>query len=181
MKHILTILALCLTISIKAQSFQTQILAGKQLKAVAEYSYASDKLYSYTYLETSEAYYWLQQIIQINIYKQWAAHAEYRTGDVFLAGVAKGFNIKDGYLSLGVLGRYENKLMPQVGAMWQYARNKIDIYGYVDIWKDTSVRLFLEQRFYYEVVKGVALGVVFNVMRYDDWEIVPYGGLKVVF
>lgn len=178
MKKIITVIALFLAVGAKAQ-FQTQILVGEQLKAVGEYTYSDDKIFLYSYVETSEAYWWLQQIAEVNIYNQWMAHAEYRTGDVLLAGVAKGINIKDGFISLSGLARYEGQIMPQIGGMWQYAKKRIDLYGYIDVWWNGTAQMFLEQRFYYEIMKGVAVGVVVNVMRYDDWNITPYAGIKI--
>lgn len=180
MRKIILCLFLLVSSIASAQTFQGQMLVGKMMKATAEATVSTDKIYSYSYLETSEAYYWLQQIVEVTIHKKWSAHLEYRTGDIFMAGIAKGIIAKDWYISLCALGRYEHKaLTGQIGAFWQYNKNKIDIYGYVDGWWDKKACTYLEQRFYYEVVKDFSLGVVVNVTNVPQWEVLPYFGMSI--
>lgn len=181
MKRIIyCLLLLAVTNSAAAQTFRGQMLLGKSMKATAEVEINKEKLYTYSYLETSEGIYWLQQIIEVSFYKNWSAHLEYRTGDIFMAGVARTIVAGDWIISVCALGRCEiKKFTGQIGAVWQYRKDKIDIYGYADFWWDRKFQTFAEQRFFYEVAEGFAIGAVVNLSNSPKWEVIPYIGMCV--
>lgn len=182
MKKLLIILFCLCSLSGKAQTLQGQLLAGKTLKATAELTYNTGNLFSYSYIETSEAYYWFLQIIDVSFYKRWSAHFEYRTGDSLTAGISRSFGKNGWFASLSGLVRAERDLITgQIGAFWEYNKKRINLYGYAYTWYDNIPRMYLEQRLYYEVAKGFSVGGVVNVSKGEKWEVMPYLGISVKF
>ena len=203
MKRLTLLIITCLLSVISvAQTWNVQLEAGKETKAVLEGEKFTDNSYFYAYSEwvinskDNAVSNWAQIIYERRlgsapIY----AHGEFRTGlttdfsfgNTYLVGAA--YNIlstEKGMINFDALYRYENEQHE-----WQFSFvssasfGKLQFSNYIDVWGQDWMMVCSENKLYYPIMKNVKIGanieLGYNYRHIDKWSFYPFGIVKYEF
>lgn len=189
MKRVLTIIA-AMSAILTAKAQTVELLVGEQQKVFFEQTIGAANSVTFGYLEAT--YNGGAMVKLFREQKFWEApiyiHAEYQStfdgNHTAILGGAYSFNLKNGFISLCPLYRYDfasRASAIQVSNVYFASWRWCELYGYNHFWYNGSPCFFGEERFHIKIGEHFRIGAIVDLTYFGSFKATPYLGVRYDF
>lgn len=183
-KFIIISLGLMLGVMASAQTTAELLIGQHEKKIFLERTDVTDNSVTFGYLEAT--YHGGAMFKAFHEHKFWEipiyGHVEYQTTfdghHVYIAGGGFYKNLKNGFLELCPMYRYDGQSNWQLSFVYMLNLEHFEIYGYNHLWGQNNVRFFGEERVHFKIGDHFRIGAAIDLAYFDKFTITPYLGIR---